>query len=78
MPQENKNRRVKPTKADTELYALSKAEIQEFIKQERRHDELSRLNEIHQQKRVWWMTMAFCGALNLALLALAFWGMTHA
>ena len=74
MPEPSVNRRVTPPKPTEELYSLSKKEIASFIEEERRHDELSRLNEIRRQKRVWVVTMIFCGLLNLGLLVLALIG----
>lgn len=74
MPEPTQNRRINPPKPDAELYGLSKKEIASFIEEERRHDELSRLNEVRQQKRVWWFTVLFCAAINVGLLFLALWG----
>jgi len=70
----NSRRETTPV-ADAELYSLPKASIKEFIKKERRHDELGRLREVQEQKKVWLNTMIFCGVLNLALVGLAIIGM---
>lgn len=61
--------------SDKDLYKISKSSIQEFIKKERRHDELDRLREVQAQSRMWKRTVAFCGFLNLVLISLALWGM---
>lgn len=74
MPEPSVNRRVSPPKPDKKLYNLSKKEIKEFIKQERRHDELNRINEVRKQKKIWWMTIIFCAALNIALISIALFG----
>lgn len=51
---------------EQDMYKLD--DINEFIKKERRHDELDRLREVRQQKQVWKITLVFCILLNLTLL----------
>lgn len=57
---------------ETDIYKAS--DIDAFIDKERRHDELDRLREIKDQKRVWVYTVLFCALLNIILIALAVWG----
>ncbi len=64
----SKNRRNNNQPSDKALY---KADVDSFIKQERRRDELDRLNEIKEQKSVWIKVTATCGLLNLFLIILA-------
>ncbi|PPR13304.1 MAG: hypothetical protein CFH43_01098 [Proteobacteria bacterium] len=71
----NKNRRANKTASDADLYKVSKSSIKEFIKKERRHDELDRLREVQSQARVWRRVVLFCGLLNLLLISLAVWGL---
>lgn len=68
----SKNRRNSKQPSDKELY---KKDVDSFIKQERRRDELERLNEIKEQKSVWLKTMIFCGGLNVLLILLSIVGM---
>ena len=62
----NKENRTNYPMPESEMYNLS--DINEFIKKERRHDELDRLREVRQQKQVWKITLVFCILLNLTLL----------
>ena len=71
----NKNRRANKAASDADLYKVSKSSIKEFIKNERRHDELDRLREVQSQARVWRRGVLFCGLLNLLLISLAVWGL---
>ena len=57
---------------EKKLYELPK--LDEHIANERRMDELDRLREAREQKRVWLKTVLFCGLLNLVLIALAITG----
>jgi len=75
MPEPSINRRVVPPKPTEELYSLSKKEIASFIEEERRHDELSRLNEIRKQNRIWLQTVIVCGGLILMFIGLGIWGL---
>lgn len=75
MPEPSVNRRVTPPKPTEELYSLSKKEIASFIEEERRHDELSRLNEIRKQNRIWLQTVIVCGGLILMFIGLGIWGL---
>lgn len=70
-----KERRTSKQKSDTELYKAR--DIERFIEKERRQDELNRLHEVRQQKKIWWLTMMFCGLLNLALVSLALLGVYY-
>ena len=65
-------RRVNPPKLEEELYKLD--DIQSFIKNERRQDELDRLHEVESQRRSWKRTMVFCSLLNIGFLFLAGFG----
>lgn len=64
----SKNRRNNNQPSDKELY---KTDVDNFIKQERRRDELERLNEVKEQKSVWIKVITTCGLLNLFLIILA-------
>ena len=57
---------------EKKIYALNN--IDNHIESERRMDELDRLREAREQKRVWLKTVILCGSLNLVLLAFAFIG----
>jgi len=76
MPEPTSNRRLTPQKPTEELYNLSKKEIAAFIEEERRHDELSRLNEVRQQKRVWVYSVVFAASVNALLICFALFGGT--
>ncbi|MCP4355428.1 MAG: hypothetical protein GY793_07310 [Proteobacteria bacterium] len=65
-------RRIDYPMSEEKIYKLP--ELEEFIDKERRHDELSRLNEVRQQKKVWLYTLVFSGLLNLMLLAIGLMG----
>lgn len=67
-----KDRRTSKQKSDTELYQAG--DIKHFIEQERREDELSRLQEVRAQKRLWWRVIVLCFLLNMVFLGLALWG----
>ncbi len=69
-----KPRRKAAPKSDQEVYKLPESTIKEFIASERRHDELDRLQEVREQKRVWKNTFALCSFTVVTLLALALWG----
>ena len=67
---ERRNNYPRPEK---ELYRVK--DVNAFIENERRHDELDRIIEAQEQKRTWQRTMVFCGLLNLTLIILAIVGM---
>ena len=67
-------RRINQPKPDAELYGFPRKTIKEFIKNERRHDELDRLREVRQQRITWLWTVGFCVILNLIFIALAAYG----
>jgi hypothetical protein len=67
----NDKRKTKPL-AEQELYKLSP--IEEFIAKERRHDELDRLYEVRQQKKVWLTIVGISALVNFIFLILAFIG----
>ena len=60
---------------EKKIYALN--DIDTHIESERREDELDRLREAREQKRVWLKTVIFCGAVNVGLLLLALIGATR-
>ncbi|MBI1362514.1 MAG: hypothetical protein GC134_00845 [Proteobacteria bacterium] len=64
-------RKNKPV-PDEVLYKAS--DLRAFIDKERRRDELARLMEVRQQRRVWLTTVGLCAAMNLLLLGMALWG----
>ena len=64
----SKERREKHPKPEPELY---KADIDKFIEKERRADELDRLREVKEQKKIWLYTVLFCGALVFLFAALS-------
>ena len=66
------DRRINKSKSDELLY--KEKNLKEIIKKERRHDELDRLIEIRQQKKVWKNIILFCGAINLILIGFAIVG----
>ena len=68
------SRRKAAQKEDAELYDLPKTSIKEFIKSERRHDELARLHEVREQNRVWRNTVIICASFNILLITLAILG----
>jgi hypothetical protein len=68
----DQDRRTASNLQDEDIYKAS--DIDAFIQKERRHDELDRLREIKEQKNIWLYTVLFCAALNIALIALAVWG----
>lgn len=70
-----KEKRANTPLTESEMFEIS--DINEFIKKERRHDELSRLYEIRQQKKVWEITVFSCGTIILILLFLAYLGYTQ-
>ncbi len=70
----NKNRRANKSKSDADLYKVSKSSIKEFIKKERRHDELDRLREVQTQASLWKRTVIVCGLINAIFIALAMIG----
>ena len=72
MTSTDQDRRKASNLEDTDIYKAS--DIDAFIQKERRHDELDRLREIKDQKRVWLYTVSFCAVLNVILIALAIWG----
>jgi len=57
---------------ESEMYKLST--INEVIKKERRVDELDRLYEVTQQKKVWRNVVFACGVVNLVLFSFALVG----
>lgn len=69
MNQERRTARPQPTEQD-----LYKTDITRAIKRERREDNLERLNEVQQQKRIWKRTFIFCLLLNLALITMGLIG----
>jgi tRNA A-37 threonylcarbamoyl transferase component Bud32 len=66
------DRRSKKPLSDEKLYKLDN--LNKKITKERRKDELDRLIEVRQQKKVWHNIMLFCAAINLILIAFAIVG----
>jgi hypothetical protein len=66
------DRRNEKPLSDDQLYKLGN--LKSKITKERRKDELDRLIEVRQQKKVWHNIMLFCGAINLILIAFAIVG----
>lgn len=66
------DRRNETPLSDDQLYKLG--DLKSKITKERRKDELDRLIEVRQQKKVWHNIMLFCGAINLILIAFAIVG----
>lgn len=65
--------RKKPLHTDEELYRAD--DIKAFIENERRHDQLERLNEVKMQRVLWWKTIIVSGLFNLLLIGMALYGM---
>tara|TARA_Y100001960_G_C14392215_1_gene689255 strand:- start:278 stop:493 length:216 start_codon:yes stop_codon:yes gene_type:complete len=57
---------------ESEMYQIS--DINQFIEKERRHDELDRLREVRQQKKVWLSVVGISAIVNIIFLLLAFMG----
>lgn len=66
------DQRKNPTITDQEMYKIS--DINGFIEDEQRKDELDRLYEVKEQKRVWKSVVLASLALNLVLVAFAILG----
>lgn len=64
-------KRINPSKSEQELYEMK--DINLFIHNERRKDELDRLYEVKQQKKVWRSTVLAAGTILVVLLALAYY-----
>lgn len=73
MNKKNNRRSAKPI-SDKKLYKLPKSSINEFIEKERRHDELDRLREVQEQKKVWLKIFLACLSMNLIFIAFAIVG----
>ena len=58
-----------------EQQAYKSFNLNQQIKQERRSDNLEKLIEIQQQKKVYYITVGFCITLNIILLSLGFIGL---
>tara|TARA_Y100000590_G_scaffold348197_1_gene399117 strand:- start:27 stop:269 length:243 start_codon:yes stop_codon:yes gene_type:complete len=67
--QENRTNYPMP---ESEMYNIS--DINQFIEKERRHDELDRLREVRQQKKVWISVVGISAVVNSIFLLLAFMG----
>lgn len=67
--QENRSNYPMP---ESEMYNIQN--IKGAIKQERRKDELDRLIEVQQQKRVWKRVVFTSGSIIIILLFLAYMG----
>ncbi len=68
--------RKSPAISDSELYKLSKKELKEYIKKERRTDEIDRLRDIRRQKRTWNKIFFACLFMNILYIVFAFLGGT--
>lgn len=73
MTEQDRRKAHQPT--DAKLYKEFKTGKR--IKHERRSDELSRLQEIHSQKVLWWKVITACFALNIIFIGLAIWGIKN-
>lgn len=58
-----------------EKKAYKSFNLDKQIESERRSDNLERLMEVKQQKKVYYFTLGFCVFLNLLLLGLGFIGL---
>tara|TARA_Y100000590_G_scaffold284752_1_gene320495 strand:+ start:216 stop:443 length:228 start_codon:yes stop_codon:yes gene_type:complete len=58
-----------------EQQAYKSFNLNQQIKQERRSDNLEKLIEVQQQKKVYYITVGFCITLNIILLSLGFIGL---
>jgi len=67
-----KERRKNYPMDEQEMYNLSP--IDQFIEKERRHDELDRLNEVIQQKRVWLTVVGLSLCINLVFVIIVLLG----
>jgi len=65
-------KRINYPMSESEMYELQN--IKGVIKQERRKDELDRLIEVQQQKRVWKRVVFTSGSIIIILLFLAYLG----
>lgn len=65
-------KRINASKTEHELYKMK--DINQFILNERRKDELDRLYEVKQQKKVWKATVFSAGTILVILLAFAYYG----
>lgn len=68
MTQSKSERRSKEQATEQELY---KADVDKFIAKERRVDELDRLREVKEQKRVWYGVLLMCAVLNIIFVIFA-------
>lgn len=59
-------KRQNPTLSDIEMYKIS--DLDSFIENEKRKDELDKLYEVREQKKTFKITLIFCIILNLTLL----------
>lgn len=66
------DRRKNNPKTDDQLYKSK--DLKSLISKERRVDELDRLIEVREQKKVWRNVMLVCGAFNLILIGFAISG----
>lgn len=71
MKEKRKNRPM----SDQEMYKIS--DIDSFIKKEKRKDELDRLYEVTQQKKIWQQTVIAAAFLVLIFLTCAIYGATN-
>lgn len=58
-----------------EKKAYKSFNLDKQIESERRSDNLERLMEVKQQKKVYYLTLGFCVFLNVLLLSLGFIGL---
>lgn len=68
----NQERRGNYPMPEEDMYKLSS--INKVMKKERRLDELDRLYEVSQQKKVWKNVVFACGLVNLVLFSFALVG----
>lgn len=65
-------KRKNPTLKEQDMYKIS--DIDTFIEEEQRKDELDRLYEVKAQKKVWQRVVFACLFLNLILVIFAIMG----
>ncbi len=68
----NQEKRKNYPMQESDMYNMS--DLEKFIAKERRRDELDRLNEVMQQKKVWKRTVSFALFLIFVLLVLSWVG----
>lgn len=68
----NEERRTHPPKSDEELYQTK--DMHSAMSSERRTDELDRLREAHEQRKLWMQTIIMTSSMVMIFIILAAWG----